>query len=590
MFEYCISKFIFNYQGCVFLLKELFKHLNGYKRYLILGPLFKLTEAVFELMIPKVTGKIIDNGIATGDTEYVKKMFAVMVILGISGLAFALTCQFFAAKCAYGFGTSLRSALYKHINSLSRTQTDKLGSSTLLTRLVNDTNAVQTGVNMAIRLATRSPFLIIGATVMAISIDFKISCVFLIAAPIIAFIIYKIMSVSIPLIRNNQKRLDNISLLTNENIEGIRVIRAFSRQNEEISEFSDVCDEYCENTSAAGKISALLNPLTFTIMNAAAVVIIALSGNRVNIGDLSQGEVTALVNYLVSVSLALIVFASLVGNLTKAFAGAKRLTEILAIKPSMEDGSEEITENDAPVLEFKNVSFKYSEASENSIEDISFTIGKNEVLGIIGPTGSGKSTIVNLIERDYDCSSGNIMIFGKDIRSLKLSSLHRFVSSVPQKASLISGTVRDNILTGNKNASDEEVISALKIAQAYEFVEKLPDGINAPVLTSGKNFSGGQKQRLTVARAIASKPAVLILDDSTSALDAATDYKLRQAVHDELKNTSVILISQRASSLKNADKILVLDDGKCVGFGTNDYLAENCSVYADIIKMQKAGD
>lgn len=571
-------------------MKELFKHLNGYKKYLILGPLFKLTEAVFELMIPKVTGKIIDYGIAPGDTAYVKKMFVVMVILGISGLAFALTCQFFAAKCAYGFGTSLRSGLYRHINSLSKAQTDKLGASTLLTRLVNDTNSVQTGVNMAIRLATRSPFLIIGATVMAISIDFRISCIFLLTAPVIAFIIYKIMSVSIPLIRNNQKCLDNISLLTNENIEGIRVIRAFSRQNEEISEFSGVCDDYCEKASVAGKISALLNPLTFTIMNIASVVIIALSGKRVYIGDLSQGEVTALVNYLVSVSLALIVFAGLVGNLTKAFASAKRLTEILAIKPSMEDGSEEIIKTDAPVLEFQNVSFKYNDSSENSIEDISFTLGENEVLGIIGPTGSGKTTLVNLIERDYDCSSGQILIFGKDIRSLKLSSLHRFVSSVPQKASLLSGTIRENILTGNKKASDEDIISALKIAQAYEFVEKLPKGLDAPVLTSGKNFSGGQKQRLTVARAIASKPNVLILDDSTSALDAATDFKLRQALHDELKNTAVILISQRASSLKNADKILVLDDGKCVGFGTHDYLSENCSVYADIIKMQKAGE
>lgn len=571
-------------------LKELFKHLKGYRKYLILGPIFKLTEAVFELMIPKVTGKIIDNGIAAGDAAYVRKMFIVMVVLGFSGLAFALTCQFFAAKCAYGFGTSLRSALYRHINSLSKTETDKLGASTLLTRLVNDTNSVQTGVNMAIRLATRSPFLIIGATVMAISIDFKTSCVFLIAAPVIAFIIYKIMSLSIPIIRNNQKRLDKISLLTNENIEGIRVIRAFSRQQEEITEFSEISDEYCENASAAGKISALLNPLTFTIMNAAAVVIIALSGKRVYIGDLTQGEVTALVNYLVSVSLALIVFASLVGHLTKAFASAKRLSEILSVKSSMKDGTEEISETSDTLLEFRNVSFKYSEAAENSIEDISFSLEKNEVLGIIGPTGSGKSTIVNLIERDYDCSSGEILIYGKNISSIKLSSLHKFVSVVPQKAALLSGTIKENILTGNKNASDEEIISALKISQSYEFVEKLEDGINAAVLPGGKNFSGGQKQRLTVARAIASKPSVLILDDSTSALDASTDLKLRQAVHDELKNTAVILISQRASSLKNADKILVLDDGKCVGFGTHDYLSQNCSVYADILKMQKAGD
>lgn len=571
-------------------LKSLLKYLKGYRKYLFLGPLFKLLEAIFELIVPLVTAKIIDVGIVNGDRDYIVKHSIIIILLGLAGLAFALTCQYFAAKCAYGFGTALRKDLYKHINTLSRTETDRLGTSTLITRLTNDTNAVQTGINMGIRLATRVPFLIIGATIMAVSRDRKLSVIFLITAPLIAFIIYKIMSKSIPMYKQNQKRLDHISLLTNENLEGVRVIRAFSRQNEEISEFNSASEDLSNHAIAVGKISAILNPVTFMIMNLAAACVIWFGGFRVNTGDLTQGDITAFISFITQISLALVVLANLIVFFNKAAAGANRIAEIFAVTSSMKDGTESIIENDSPVLEFDNVSFRYADASENSVSGISFSLRKGEVLGIIGGTGSGKTTIANIIPRAYDVTEGSIKIYGKNIKDYKLSDVKEFIASVPQKVSVVSGTVAENIRMGNKNASDEDVVNALKTAQAYEFIEKLPENINAPVLQGGKNFSGGQKQRLTIARAIVSKPAVLILDDSTSALDMQTDYNLRKAIAEELKDTIVIMISQRATSLKNADKILVLEDGECAGFGTHDELAEKCSVYKEIIEIQKAGE
>lgn len=536
-------------------LKSLLKYLKGYRKYLFLGPLFKLLEAIFELIVPLVTAKIIDVGIVNGDRDYIVKHSIIIILLGLAGLAFALTCQYFAAKCAYGFGTALRKDLYKHINTLSRTETDRLGTSTLITRLTNDTNAVQTGINMGIRLATRVPFLIIGATIMAVSRDRKLSVIFLITAPLIAFIIYKIMSKSIPMYKQNQKRLDHISLLTNENLEGVRVIRAFSRQNEEISEFNSASEDLSNHAIAVGKISAILNPVTFMIMNLAAACVIWFGGFRVNTGDLTQGDITAFISFITQISLALVVLANLIVFFNKAAAGANRIAEIFAVTSSMKDGTESIIENDSPVLEFDNVSFRYADASENSVSGISFSLRKGEVLGIIGGTGSGKTTIANIIPRAYDVTEGSIKIYGKNIKDYKLSDVKEFIASVPQKVSVVSGTVAENIRMGNKNASDEDVVNALKTAQAYEFIEKLPENINAPVLQGGKNFSGGQKQRLTIARAIVSKPAVLILDDSTSALDMQTDYNLRKAIAEELKDTIVIMISQRATSLKNADKI-----------------------------------
>lgn len=571
-------------------MKKLLKYFEGYKKYLFLGPFFKLLEAVFELIVPLVTAKIIDVGIYSGDRDYIIKMSLVIIFLGLAGLAFALTCQYFAAKCAYGFGTKLRTALYRHINSLSRTETDRLGASTLTTRLINDTNAVQTGINMGIRLATRLPFLIIGAIIMALSLDVKLSLVFLITAPLIAFIIYKIMSRSIPMYGANQKRLDRISMLTGENLEGVRVIRAFSRQKEETEKFCDASDEFSRHAVMVGKISSVLNPVTFMIMNLSAALIIWAGGYRVNSGSLTQGDITAFVSYMTQISLALIVLANLIVFFNKAAAGARRIADVFEVQSSMKDGNDDIVPSEEPVIEFDDVSFSYADSSANSVDNISFSLKRGEVLGIIGGTGSGKSTIANLLPRFYDATEGIVKIYGKDIRSYKLSQVRRFVVSVPQKASVISGTVAENIRMGKPDASDEEITEALKTAQAYEFIEKLPEGINAPVLQGGKNFSGGQKQRLTIARAVVSKPAVLILDDSTSALDMQTDYRLRKAVSENLRDTAVIMISQRATSLKNADRILVLEDGQCVGSGTHDELAQSCPVYREIIEIQKAGE
>lgn len=571
-------------------MKKLLKYFEGYKKYLFLGPFFKLLEAVFELIVPLVTAKIIDVGIYSGDRDYIIKMSLVIIFLGLAGLAFALTCQYFAAKCAYGFGTKLRTALYRHINSLSRTETDRLGASTLTTRLINDTNAVQTGINMGIRLATRLPFLIIGAIIMALSLDVKLSLVFLVTAPLIAFIIYKIMSRSIPMYGANQKRLDRISMLTGENLEGVRVIRAFSRQKEETEKFCDASDEFSRHAVMVGKISSVLNPVTFMIMNLSAALIIWAGGYRVNSGSLTQGDITAFVSYMTQISLALIVLANLIVFFNKAAAGAGRIADVFEVQSSMKDGSDDIVPSEEPVIEFDDVSFSYADSSANSVDNISFSLKRGEVLGIIGGTGSGKSTIANLLPRFYDATEGIVKIYGKDIRSYKLSQVRRFVVSVPQKASVISGTVAENIRMGKPDASDEEITEALKTAQAYEFIEKLPEGINAPVLQGGKNFSGGQKQRLTIARAVVSKPDVLILDDSTSALDMQTDYRLRKAVSENLRDTAVIMISQRATSLKNADRILVLEDGQCVGSGTHDELAQSCPVYREIIEIQKAGE
>ena len=571
-------------------MKKLLKYFEGYKKYLFLGPFFKLLEAVFELIVPLVTAKIIDVGIYSGDRDYIIKMSLVIIFLGLAGLAFALTCQYFAAKCAYGFGTKLRTALYRHINSLSRTETDRLGASTLTTRLINDTNAVQTGINMGIRLATRLPFLIIGAIIMALSLDVKLSLVFLVTAPLIAFIIYKIMSRSIPMYGANQKRLDRISMLTGENREGVRVIRAFSRQKEETEKFCDASDEFSRHAVMVGKISSVLNPVTFMIMNLSAALIIWAGGYRVNSGSLTQGDITAFVSYMTQISLALIVLANLIVFFNKAAAGARRIADVFEVQSSMKDGNDDIVPSEEPVIEFDDVSFSYADSSANSVDNISFSLKRGEVLGIIGGTGSGKSTIANLLPRFYDATEGIVKIYGKDIRSYKLSQVRRFVVSVPQKASVISGTVAENIRMGKPDASDEEITEALKTAQAYEFIEKLPEGINAPVLQGGKNFSGGQKQRLTIARAVVSKPDVLILDDSTSALDMQTDYRLRKAVSENLRDTAVIMISQRATSLKNADRILVLEDGQCVGSGTHDELAQSCPVYREIIEIQKAGE
>lgn len=567
-------------------MKKLLKYLKNYKKELIFGPIFKLLEAIFELTVPLVMAKIIDNGIANGNSSYILKMSGLIVVLGICGLGFALTCQYLAAKCAYGFGTELRTALYKHINSLSYSGIDKIGTASIVNLLTNDSNTVQNGVNMFIRLAVRAPFLVIGAAVMAITIDVKLSMIFFVAAPLISFVIFMIMRKTIPMYKKTQHRLDHASMLTRENLEGTRVIRAFSRQQEEIDEFKDAVDDISDCSIAVGKISAILNPVAFMVMNLGIVAIIWFGGIKINAGSLTQGELTAFTNYMTQILLALIVLANLIVTFTKAFASANRISEIFDIAP--EQSGKDIADTDCGgnIIEFRSVSFAYETSGDNSVKNVSFTLKKGEMLGIIGGTGSGKSTLANLIPCFYRAASGDILVSGINVNDWEIDSLRRRIGIVPQKAILFSGTIRENMKWRNKNASDEEIITALKTAQAWEFVSKFPERLDKKVSQGGRNFSGGQRQRLSIARALVGSPDILILDDSTSALDYATDLALRKSLKSEMSETTVIMISQRTTSLKDADKIIVMEDGEAVGIGTHSDLLKSCEVYSEIYRSQ----
>lgn len=566
-------------------MKPLLKYLRNYKKELIFGPFFKLLEAIFELIVPMVMAKIIDNGIGQNDSSYIIRMSGLIVVLGVCGLGFALTCQYLASKCAYGFGTELRADLYRHINTLSYSGIDKIGAASLVNRLTNDTNTVQTGVNMFIRLAVRAPFLVIGAAVMAVAIDLRLSLIFFVVAPLISFVIFIIMRKTIPMYKTTQKRLDRASTLARENLEGTRVIRAFSRQQEEIDEFSEAVNDIASSSIAVGKISAILNPVAFMVMNLGIVAIIWFGGIRIDSGSLTQGELTAFTNYMTQILLALVVLANLIVTFTKAFASANRVSEVFAIAPE-KNGQQNSCRSDSHIIEFRNVSFAYETAGDNSLKNISFTIESGQMLGIIGGTGSGKSTLANLIPCFYKATQGEVLVDGTDVNELSADSLRRRIGIVPQKAVLFSGTIRENMQWRSKNASDDEIISALKTAQAWEFVSKLPNGLDSAVSQGGKNFSGGQKQRLSIARALVGAPDIIILDDSTSALDYATDLKLRKAISTELPDSTVIMISQRTTSLKDADKIIVMDDGSACGIGTHSQLLENCSVYSEIYRSQ----
>lgn len=566
-------------------MKKLLKYLNNYKKELIFGPFFKLLEAVFELIVPVVMAKIIDNGIANNDTGYILRYSGLIVVLGICGLGFALTCQYLAARCAYGFGTELRAAMFRHINSLSYSGIDRIGTASLVNRLTNDTNTVQSGVNMFIRLAVRAPFLIIGAAVMAVLIDWKLSLIFFVAAPLISVIIFLIMHRTVPMYKLAQKKLDRASMLTSENIEGTRVIRAFSRQQEEIEEFSESVDDLSECSIAVGKISAILNPIAFMIMDLGIVAVLWFGGVRINSGSLTQGELTAFTNYMTQILLALVVLANLIVTFTKAFAAAARVSEVFDILP--EENGEAVSGNSGcPHIEFRKVSFSYEIAGDSSVINVSFSIAKGGTLGIIGGTGSGKSTVASLIPCFYRATSGEVLVDGINVCSWEHNALRRRIGYVPQKAVLFSGTVRENMQWRDREASDDEIISALKTAQAWEFVRRLPEGLDTKVSQGGKNFSGGQKQRLSIARALVGKPEILILDDSTSALDYATDLALRKALKSELPDTTVIMISQRTTSIRDADLIVVMDDGEAVGIGSHSQLLESCSVYREIYDSQ----
>ena len=567
-------------------MRKILKYLRNYRKELIFGPFFKLLEAVFELLVPMVMAKIIDKGIANNDNTYIFRMSGLIVVLGVFGLGFALTCQYLAARCAYGFGTELREAMFKHINSLSYSGIDKIGTSSLVNRLTNDTNTVQNGVNMFIRLAVRAPFLVIGAAAMAVMIDLRLSLIFFVVAPFISLVIFLIMRRTIPMYRKAQQKLDRASMLTRENIEGTRVIRAFSRQQEEIDEFREAVDDIADCSIAVGKLSAILNPVAFMVMNLGIVAIVWFGGVRIDAGNLTQGELTAFTNYMTQILLALVVLANLIVTFTKAFAAASRVSEVFDIAP---EGNGSETAGNAfqgALVEFRNVSFRYDSAGDSSVKNVSFRLGSGQTLGVIGGTGSGKSTLASLIPCFYRATEGEVLIKGINANDWEHESLRRMIGFVPQKAVLFSGTLRDNLKWRKADATDDEMIAALKTAQAWEFVSKLPDGLDSPVSQGGKNFSGGQKQRLSIARALVGSPEILILDDSTSALDYATDLALRRALKTDMAETAVIMITQRATSLTDADVIVVMDDGEAAGTGTHSELVESCAVYSEIYRSQ----
>ena len=573
---------------------KLARYLKHFKKEVILGPLFKLTEAVFELIVPLVMARIIDVGIPSGDTGYILRMGGLMVLLGVAGLGFALTCQYFAARASQGFGTLVRNDLFRRINSFSHREIDRFGTPSLITRITNDINQLQVAVAMLIRLVIRAPFLIIGSVVMALLLDWQLSLVFLVAAPLVALVLYLVMSRSVPYYRTIQKKLDRISLITRENLEGVRVIRAFSKQKEEEKRFDEASDDLAATSVRVGKISALLNPLTYVIMNLAVVAIIWFGGMRVDAGALSQGQIIAFVNYMSQILLALVVVANLVVLFTKASACAARVNEVLETEASVKEEragpAAPAAGKDTPRMEFRNVSFSYGDEGDYALQNISLTIAPGETVGIIGGTGSGKSTLVNLIPRFYDATVGEVLVDGVNVKKYPFSQLRRQIGIVPQRAVLFAGTLRENMRWGKADASDEEIAKALSIAQAADFVQKLPQGYDTAILQGGKNLSGGQKQRLTIARALVGSPPILILDDSASALDFATDAALRKALRRETKDMTVLMISQRANTVKGADKIVVLDDGGIAGIGSHEELFETCGVYREICLSQLSGE
>ena len=572
-------------------MRKLVKYLKNYKLNLTLGPLAKLTEAIFELIVPLVMSDIIDNGIdGDGGLEYVLTHGAIMVALGVLGLACALTCQYLAAKCSQGFGTELRNDLFRHINTLSFKELDKFGTPSIVNRLSSDVNQLQYMVAMLIRLVIRAPFLVIGAAVMAMTINLKLSLIFIAAAPLIAVVLYFIMSRSIPLYKNVQQKLDKVAQITRENLSGVRVVRAFSEQEYEKDRFDKSADELTRGAIVVGRISALLNPATFVIINAAIIAILWFGGGLVNTGEMTQGEVFAFVNYMTQISLALVVVAQLVVTVTKAIASGTRVVELLDAAPSItDDGNTEVdTSVDSPAVKFDHVSFGYNEG-KYTLTDLTLTVPRGASVGVIGGTGSGKSTLVNLLARFYDVSEGSVELFGTDVKKYPLKQLRRTVAYVPQNTMLFSGTIRSNLLMGGRDADDETLWKCLETAQAASFVREKDKGLDSVVMQGGKNFSGGQRQRLAVARALAAHSDILVLDDSSSALDFATDLNMRTAINATRGDTTLFLVSQRATSLKDCDVIVVLDGGLVAGIGKHDDLLKTCDVYREIYLSQTDG-
>ncbi len=570
-------------------MKKLLVYLKDYKKESVLGPLFKLLEASFELIVPLVMAAIIDTGVANGDRPYIMKMCMVLVLLALIGLTCSITAQYFAAKAAVGFSTKLRHALFEHIQTLSFSEMDTVGTSTLITRMTSDINQTQNGVNLVLRLFLRSPFIVFGAMVMAFTIDFKAALIFVVTIPLLSIVVFGVMIISIPLYKKVQAALDKVLGITRENLTGSRVIRAFNKEQDETVHFNESNDALTKIQLYVGKISALMNPLTYVIINGAIVVLVWTGAIRVNDGYITQGEVVALVSYMSQILVELIKLANLIINITKSIACGNRIQAIFEMQPSIQDpavaAAAELEKTEDAVV-FSHVSLTYAGAGEESLTDIDFSAKKGETIGIIGGTGSGKSSVVNMIPRFYDVTKGSVKINGKDVRDYTLEELRSKIGMVLQKAVLFKGTIRENMLWGNETATDEDIYRALEIAQAKEFVDQKEGGLDFKIEQGGKNLSGGQRQRMTIARAILKNPDILILDDSASALDFATDAKLRMAIRDMENQATVFIVSQRAASIMYADKIIVLDDGQIVGMGTHEQLLKECEVYQEIYYSQ----
>lgn len=594
-------------------MKSLMKYLKKYRIEAVMAPLFKMLEASFELFVPLVMAKIIDTGIRNADLPYILRMGGVLILLGVIGLACSLTAQYFAAKAAVGFGTALRKELFDHINHFSYTEIDTEGTATLITRMTSDVNQVQSGVNLTLRLFLRSPFIVFGAMIMAFTIDVKSAMIFVVTIPLLSIVVFGIMLITMPLYKKVQKQLDRVLQMTRENLTGVRVVRAFNRQKDETAAYYEESGLLFDFQIFVGKISALLNPITYVIINLAIVVLIYVGAGQVDAGAIPQGKLVALVNYMSQILVELIKLANLIITMTKAFACAGRINSVFDTKSSIteketaasaagsgakgalhkqggEGPADRSGQTAVPMVSFDHVSFAYHGAKADSLSDIHFDAMRGETIGIIGGTGSGKSTVVNLIPRFYDATKGTVRVDGLNVKEYGLKELRGRIGVVPQRAVLFRGSIRDNMKWGKADATDDEIMEALDIAQAADVVESKQGGLDANLLQGGKNLSGGQRQRLTIARALVRKPDILILDDSASALDFATDARLRKAIREKTDGMTVFIVSQRATTVKQADKILVLDEGSAAGIGTHQELFANCPVYREICLSQLSGE
>ena len=577
-------------------MKSLLVHLKDYKKESVLAPLFKMQEASFELFVPLVMAAVIDVGIAQKDRPYIVKMCFVLIALGIIGLVCSITAQYFAAKAASGFATGVRHALFEHIQKFTFTEMDTLGTSTLITRMTSDINQVQSGVNLVLRLFLRSPFIVFGAMIMAFTVDTKAALVFVVTIPLLSVVVFGIMLVTMPLYKKVQSNLDSVLLTTRENLTGARVIRAFNKEEDEIQRYEEENQTLTDAQKFVGRISGLMNPLTYMIVNGAIIVLIYIGAMRVNIGDLTQGQVVALINYMSQILVELVKLANLIISVTKAAACLNRVESVLAVKPDMNEGDVRWKSNSSetdwdlknkiPVVEFSHVSLTYKGTSDTSLSDINFCAKKGQTIGIIGGTGSGKSSLVNLIPRFYDATDGTVKINGRDIKEYQTENLREHIGVVLQKAVLFKGSIADNLRWGKEDATEQEMYEALDISQAREFVDTKQGGLEFQIEQGGRNLSGGQKQRMTIARALVRKPEILILDDSASALDFATDAALRKSIKEMKNQPTVFIVSQRAASIQHADQIIVLDDGAMAGIGTHEELLKDCPIYQEIYYSQ----